>query len=541
MAIGQEPQSGGNSNPRETNEGGPITFISRTIAPSQPTDSMWPIRLHDEKVMEAAREAIPKMIAELSHPLKPATKEQIKKMFEAKTGNRPWQFVSDEKTGNYVVSCEEFIDERGSIYPGFRYTYDNLGRLIQIVRFSNELTTMDYEKNKTYDNDGYLTRHTVKDFGEPLVIDQFDYSTTPDGKKVPVLMTRTIDQKDGIEAKPMTVDLAHYEDWLTKNPNGIARVEKEALDQQELRLDGYTVKENHSGIQFTSLADLELALIKFGMGTVGETSLDRGIKEVEQSFGTVGANLFADVMGSGNIRTFVQEQIMKAVKTELDIVRNSQDPNSVEKIYKHFDYSVGGFYKTTVKINVSKKGFELFLDDAYHGDEVEESLAKALGKNRGLRQETIEIPVNQTVREGYFLINITAICKKLGLPVTEEDVEKYITEWFRVYEEKKVKPDHGMPPDLVLYEDPTKGVVITLRFEIRDYDARVDLQEFFSTDGRTIWGPLPKDIKSREKEKDEKGNYPKVLIKVEAQGDPYDNATVQKVNDTTRSFTANLT
>jgi hypothetical protein len=351
-------------------------------------------------------------------------------------------------------------------------------------------------------------------------------------------MTRT-SRVDGVDTKPITVDLAHYQDWLENNPNGFARVEKESLEPHELHIDDYSVREYRSGIQFAHPEHLEHALVMYGTGNLsGETAQRYDEKVYTKEGGPIGGALFA-FAGRGDIPEFVRTNIMEGVSTAWETVQNSKNPNASERFYRSFDYDgVGQFHKSSVEVTVTKSGVELHLSAAYVGDKVEESLAKALGKDRGLRSTTIEVPVNQTDRDGYFLVDVTEACKKMGLPVSEDEAGKYLTEWFEAYQRQSEKGSYdakyGERP--ILWEDASKGITVSLDFERDDIDADVDLQQFFSADDKAIWGPLPKDV--RHPEKDKRASYPKIRVLVQPQGNPYDAGTSQQVSDTIHDFTS---
>src|SRR3989344_2106723 len=114
-----------------------ITLESRIPAVVMPTDSMWPMRLHDEAVHAAATEALPQLVAGLSEPIQPVTQDQIRGIFAGNPRQRrkPWH-VSASDDGSYTYSAEAYLgpkDAKGSqrIYYGLNYTFDQKGRLMQ--------------------------------------------------------------------------------------------------------------------------------------------------------------------------------------------------------------------------------------------------------------------------------------------------------------------------------------------------------------------------------------------------------------------------
>jgi len=536
--------------PQEAKQGLPLTLESRGVFYPESSNDMWPVRLHDEKIKQVVEESLPEMVQALSQPVEVVGKDKVQEIFRSgSVSKRPrqWSFV-DEKEGGYSMRSMGFREKReGSEYiiSGIKYTFDKNGRMTRLEyidddRQSYHTGQSTFSESFTYDKDGYLTQRSLWEQYKQPVVDRFDYATAPDGKKTPTLMTRT-GRTDGKDTKPITVDLSHWQDWLETNPNGFARVEKESLNPQELKIEGYTVNEHRSGIHFAHLEHLEHALIMYGTGNIsGETAQRYNEKAYTEMGGPMGGALFA-FAGRGDMPKFVQEQIMERVSQAYEAVQNSRNPNASEKVYKSFDYDgVGQFHKTSVDVEVTKGGVELHLSAAYVGDQVEESLAKAMGQERGFRSATIEVPVNQTGRDGYFLVDVAEACKKMGLPVTDEQAGKYITEWFEAYQGQAGKSSYeakyGERP--VLWEDPSKGVTATLDFTRDDYDADVDLQQFFSADERSIWGPLPKNIRSPEK--DVKESYPQIRIVVKPQGDSYDPKTSQQINDTVHEITNKL-
>ncbi len=527
-----------------------LTLESRAVFYPESTNDMWPIRLHDEKIREIVEKSLPEMVQALSQPVEPAAKDKVQEIFRsgrASQRQRSWEFT-DEKDGGYSMRSKGFREKREGheyIISGIKYAFDRNGRMSKLEYIDDEQYS--YSRGQTtfsesfmYDSDGYLIQRSIWEQYKQPVVDRFDYATAPDGKKTPTIITRT-SRVDGKDTKPITVDLAHYQEWLDTNPNGFVRVEKESLNPHELKIQGYTVSEHRSGIHFAHPEHLEHALIMYGTGNIsGETAQRYNEKAYTDMGGPLGGALFA-FAGRGDMPKFVQEQIMERVSQAYEAVQNSRNPDASEKVYRSFDYDgVGQFHKTSVDVEVTKKGIELHLGAAYVGDQVEESLAKAMGKERGFRSATVEVPVNQTGRDGYFLVDVAEACQKMGLPVTEEQAGKYITQWFEAYqgqaEKSSYEAKYGKRP--VLWEDPSKGVTVTLDFERDDHDADVDLQQFFSADDRAIWGPLPKNIRSPEK--DARATYPKVRVLVQPQGDPFDEAVAQQATDTIRTFTNKL-
>lgn len=538
-----------------------LTLESRAVFYPESSDNMWPIKLHNEKIKQVVEKSLPEMVQALSQPVESVHKDKVQEIFRwgrVSQRHRRWEF-KDEEEGGYSMMSRGFRENRGgseNIIFGIKCTFDKNGRMVRYeyiddLEYINDLEYIDYNPRLyytgqtifsvsfVYDSDGYLVQRSLWKEYKPPIFDRFDYATASDGKKTPTLMTRTL-RIDGKDTKPITVDLAHYQEWLENNPNGFVRVEKESLNPQELKIEGYTVSEHRSGIHFAHPEDLERALIMYGTGNIpDETPYRYNEKVFTESGGPLSGALFDLVAGRGDIQSFVQKQIMELVSEAYETVQNSQNPDAKEKVHLPFDYDgVGHFHKTSVDVEVTKKGFELHLRAAYVGDQVEESLAKAMGKERGFRSATIEVPVNQTGRDGYFLIDIAEVCQKIGLPVTEEKVGKYITEWFESYRRQSEKSGYEARygERLVLWEDPSKGVTVTLDFERYDYDADVDLLQFFSADERSIWGPLPKYIRSPEIEV--RSTYPRVRILVQPLGDPFDQVVAQQATDTVHTFTS---
>ena len=186
--------------PQEPKIEPPLSLESRGVFIPEPTNEMWPIRLHDEKIREIVEKSLPEMVQALSQPVEPAAKDKVQEVFRsgrASKRQRSWSY-SDEKDGGYIISSRGFREKRDGhdyIISGVRYAFDKQGRLAKLEYIDDEQQS--YSRGQTtyseifaYDEGGYLTQRSIWEQYKQAVIDRFDYTAAPDGKKVPVLIKR---------------------------------------------------------------------------------------------------------------------------------------------------------------------------------------------------------------------------------------------------------------------------------------------------------------------------------------------------------------
>lgn len=533
-----------------------ITLESRFPQIVMPRDNMWPLRLHDEATKAVVAEVLPELVATLSEPVKPATEDQIHGLFAMNPHNRqrPWTYRKDDESLTYSTAAYEGReDAKGStpIYYGINYTFDDKGRMVKREYLEGERSYQRHQPNfqefLTYDEDGYLTERTTWGYIEPTITDRFEYAVDEAGRKTSAKMTRTQKVKGDSysyeDSDPMTVDLANYEEWLATNPNGFTALTREQLAPKELEVTDFNVSEYRKGILFAHPEQLEHALVMYGDGSYptpgGETALEHNDKAFAESSGSLGGMLFSLAARSGDMREFVQDRISSKVQDKWKRVQKSRHQDEEERVGFSFDYDgAGHFHKTGGDVTITKNGLELTLHAAYVGDKVEDDLASALGTKRGLRSATIEVPINQTEREGYFFVDIKAACERLGIPVTDEAVTRYMSEYLfegdgaptSSYDRK-----YGKQP--VLWEDEATGVTVDLISERHDYDSDTDLDTFFGHDDTAIWGPLPKEVR---RVSSEGKNTPKLRVLVKPTGNPFAAETTERTDDIVRSYMMRL-
>lgn len=546
-------------NPEEFNGGeavtGAVTLDSRFPAILLPENALWPVRLHDEAVREAAAEMLPKLMETLSVPIQPATQRQLHNIFDDNPHHRrmPWtSSMADD--GSLTFSTGAYLgpkDERGAqrIYYGINYTFDQNGRLTKYETIEDEHSydrgRPNYQEFLKYDDQGYLTERLTWAKYDSTVIDRFDYADTTEGGKTPVAMTRSLKVQanyESVDSEPMPVDLANYEEWLETNPNGFRSASKEELEPQELHLDDFKVSEDRRGILFSHPEQLEHALVMYGEGTYPtpgtETALEHNEEVFLESSGPLGAMLFSASARSGDMSEFVRTRITDEVQKKWNAVQKSKKSDAAERVHFSFDYDgAGHFHKTNGEVEITKAGLELTLSAAYVGDQVEDRLASALDKKRGLRSATIEVPINQTENEGYFLVDVKAACEKLGIPVTDSQIWSYFMEYLSDSDDPTVQHNRRWGRRPALWQDEANGVSVLLATTAHDYDSKVDLDKFFGHDATSIWGPLPKNVRHLEHRSD---TTPKIQIIIEPSGNPFDEDTTKKADETIRSYMSKL-
>lgn len=527
---------------KDNGVGQEITLNSRAVFTPMPDDPMWPVKLHDQSVLEAAGKALPVLYEELSMPVEPATKDQVQRLFSRNPHRRlrPW-VLHEEKDGTYSFYSDPYAIERSSdtrdLYAGIKYVFDINGRLVQKEHIEGDWSydrgRSRYQEFFSYDESGYLIQKTTWGKTSPTTTDRFEYRSTSDGKKIPTKMTRTIQRGDSDqECKPMIVDLDNYKKWLEENPYGFKALSKDDLNPQELRMNDFTVHETRSGISFKHPEQLEHALVIYGDGTYlkGETALNHDEKEYMNSYGPDAAKLFSAFARHGNMYDFVHSRIMVEALEKWKEVQASATVDASDEIYFSFDYDgAGNFHKTGGNIQITKHGLELTLHAAYVGNKVEEDLATAVGKTRGIRSITIEIPVNQTDNEGYFLIDLEAVSNQLRLSLTKDQIRSYLDQAYGVD-----SPDSFTRRPRHIWQDD-KGVAVDLNIERRDYDSDAPLDVFFRHDETSIWGPMPKNING-----DDRKNSPKIIVSVEPSGDRFEEGTDLRAKAIAKSYTDKL-
>ena len=533
-----------------------ITLNSRYPLIPMPQDIMWPMKLHDSIILETATEALPELVQTLSEPIQPATQEQIHGVFAQNPHQRrlPWVFKNGED-GTYSYSTGaydgETVDGRTPLFDGIKYTFDANGRatkyeVIEGARSYNAHRPR-YQEFFTYDDDGYLVQRSTWDYlGQPFTTDRFDYGIGDDGRKVATTMTRTTkvatDSFERKDSDPMTVDLANHEEWLRNNPNGFTARTKDELEPQELQINDFNVSEHRSGILFSHPELLETALVMYGDGSYptpgGETALEYNDKAFAES-SALGGALFSLMARSGDMLEFVQTRIMEQVQDKWKAVQRSRKPDASETVHFSFDYDgAGHFHKTHGEVAITKDGLVLTFGAAYVGNRVEDDLASALGQKRGLRSTTIEVPVNQTEHDGYFLIDVKAVADKLGVPVSDEVVSQYLREYLgEDTETPRSRYDKKYGKKTPLFEDAATGVRVDLVTDAHDYDTDTDLDDYFGHDSTSVWGPLPKSIRYSEARKE---SIPKLRIIVEPAGNPFDEETAQRTDEIVRGYMSKL-
>lgn len=533
-----------------------ITLESRFPQIVMPRDDMWPVRLHDEATKAVVAEVLPELITTLSEPTKPATEAQIHGLFATNPHDRrlPWTVRRDDMGLVYSTAAYEGReDANGStpLYHGINYTFDDKGRLIKKEYIDGERSydrgRPNFQEFLTYDDDGYLTERTTWSKYEATQTDRFEYGVEENGSKTPAKMTRTQKVRGGSysyeDSDPMTVDLANYEEWLATNPNGFTALTREQLNPKELEIKDFDVAENRRGILFPHPEQLEHALVMYGDGSYptpgDETALEHNDRAFAEAHGSVGGMLFSLAARSGDMREFVQSRITSQVQDKWKRVQKSRHQDAEERVGFSFDYDgAGHFHKTGGDVTITKQGLELTLHAAYVGDKVEDQLASAMQTKRGLRSAMITVPINQTERDGYFFVDVKEACDKLGIPVSDEAVTKYLSDYlFENDETPKSSYDRKYGKQPALWEDEATGVTIDLVTERHDYDSDTDLDAFFQHDSTAIWGPLPKEV--RRVSSDGK-NTPKLRVMVKPTGNPFAPETTERTDDIVRSYMMQL-
>jgi hypothetical protein len=547
-------------NPEDYPKGGEfvdeaITLDSRFPQLTMPRDTMWPLRLHDEATRAVVAEVLPELVTALSEPIKPATTDQLHDLFATNPHKRrlPWHYKEDGEGLTYTTGAYEGqTDSKGStrLYDGINYQFDSNGRMVKFEIIEGERSynahRPRYQEFLTYDDEGYLTERTTWGYIEPTITDRFEYIVDETGRKTPAKMTRTQKVKGDSysyeDSDPMTVDLANYEEWLATNPNGFTALTREQLSPKELEITDFSVSEYRKGVLFAHPEQLEHALVMYGDGSYptpgGETALEHNDTAFAEAHGSLGGALFSLAARSGDMREFVSSRITDKVQDKYKQVQKSRKSDASERVHFSFDYDgAGHFHKTSGEVSITKEGLELTLSAAYVGDKVEDQLASALQMKRGLRSAAIEIPINQTEREGYFFVDIQAACERLGIPVADGAVEDYLRAYTFENEDAPTNSydrKYGKQP--ALWEDPATGVTVDLVTERHDYDSDTDLDNYYGHDTTALWGPLPKEVRRVSEGK----ATPKLRILVKPTGNPFSEETTQRTDEIVRSYMSRL-
>ncbi|MCW1908331.1 MAG: hypothetical protein KIH63_003240 [Candidatus Saccharibacteria bacterium] len=519
-----------------------------------PTDRMWPLRLHDAKVHAEAQEALPQIINALSQPVAAVSPEDVRAIFAQNPYDRqrPWTSSGDDEQLSYVA--QGYLgpeDERGGhdIFYGLQYDFDENGRVTRAAMVQDDRPGVsdlfNHQVLFEYDQNGHLVQQTTAAGLGGNYTDTFHYSTDPmSGSIVPVEMTRTllVHRADGSvgESLPMMVDLAHYDEWLATNPNGFHAIEQEAFRPHDLEAGDFRVDEYRRGIRFASPGELEQALIMYGNGTYatpgGQTAFEHNVDAFATSGGSWAAELFAEATTSGDMHAFVKGRITNAVRENWGWAQRPWRRSGTERnTHFNFDYDgLGNFHKTHGEISVGKSHVDLELRAAYVGDAVEDQLAAALGKQRGLRRMTLSVPVNQSDREGYFYVNVAEACELLGVPATNATIERYLDDAIMPGQTDSTRFDRDQPP---LWADETHGVAVNFAPRLEDYDTRTDLRDMFRRDGATIWGPLPRDVLRVDPNK---VYDPEFRIVVTPAGNPFDPEVMRQADEVMHGYVSRI-
>lgn len=508
-----------------------------------PSDRMWPARLHDPVVFAEAETFLPQIVSALRQPVEPATRDELQAIFAQNPYNRQLPWMTYEEGGRLAYATKGYLgprDDHGSqdIFSGLRYVFDDHGRVVQAAHVEDDRPGLSGLSNLTvrfeYDADGQLVRQANEANLGGTYTDSFTYKIDPaTGEKLPVAMTRhlRVHRPDGTigTSQPMTVDLENYAAWLATNPNGFHAVTADELNPRDLEITDFTVKEQRHGIRFDNPGQLEQALIMYGNGTYptpgGKTAFEHNIDEFSASLGGFAADLFTEATTGGNMHDFVKRRITDGVRDDWKWTQQWWRRSGSERQRRFsFDYDgLGNFHKTHGEVTVTKSHLELELGAAYVGDEVEDQLAAALGKQRGLVRTTLAVPVNQSDREGYFYVDVAEVCEVLGIPVMNATIENYLD---TVVMSSQVDSDRSHR-DRVLWSDATNGVAASFLPRLDDYDTSTDLRDYFRRDGAAVWGPMPKNIRNTDPDS---VNDPQFRIAVEPVGDRFDRDVVAQAD-----------
>ena len=249
-----------------------------------------------------------------------------------------------------------------------------------------------------------------------------------------------------------------------------------------------------------------------------------------------------EVSRRGDMNEFVNSRITTDVFEKWNKVQESKDADASASVGFSFDYDgAGHFHKTSGDIKITKEGLVLTLNAAYVGDQVEDQLASALGKKRGLQSATISVPINQSSRDYYFLVDVLSASERIGVPISGEYLDAYLADYLgeteataglSAYDRKyRTRP--------AMWSDSDRGITAKLVTTMTDYNSHTELSDHFSRDEISFWGPLPKALHVEEGS-EPKGNQPKIVITIEPKGDPFDQATSDATDAIVKGYITNL-
>lgn len=533
-----------------------ITIESRFPHTVMPVDNLWPVRLHDEATKSAVAEVLPEFIATLSVPIKPATESQISDLFASNPHDRRTPWISKRTDEGLIYSTAAYEgreDANGNnpIHYGINYTFDVNGRLIKreynVGKRPYQRHHANFQEYLAYDDDGYLIERTTWSQDEATFTDSFEYNVAENGSKTPAQMTRTLRVSgDGFsygDSVTMTVDLANYEEWLATNPNGFTALAREQLNPKKLEIRDFSVSEHRRGIFFSHPEQLENALVMYGDGSYpthgDKTALEHNDVAFAEVHDSLGGALFSLVARSSDMRKFVHDRITNKVQEKRNQILKNITKASCESVQFGFDEDgVGNFHNTNGVVTITQEGLELTLSSDSAGDNVEDLLASAMQTKRGLRSATINVPINQTERDGYFFVDVKAACEELGIPISAEAVTKYLGDYLFENDETPISSyDRKNVKQPSLWEDEATGVTVDFIVERHDINSDTDLVAFIRHDNTAIWGPLPKEVHGGS---EEGLMTPKLRVIVMPAGDPFAPETTEHIDEIVRGYMRKL-
>src|SRR3989344_3740391 len=201
---------------------------------------------------------------------------------------------------------------------------------------------------------------------------------------------------------PITVDLQNL-DALRAEPQPPQLPPIEEIKEMSHGIREVVSSESHSGIKCADWKDVIDLLKKYGRGDYkgGQATFEHDRIAYDQAYGEKGEVEFAEKQEYESAE-FVDENFNAG---------ENPDHATGWEYNRWYDYDgKGGFFKSGVRIRKTGDGYVLNLTATYVGDKVEEQLAQAANKPRGMKQASVRATFNA---DDYFLVDFQEILENL--------------------------------------------------------------------------------------------------------------------------------
>ena len=384
-------------------------------------------------------------------------------------------------------------------------SYDEDGREIFYSPF--QYCTIDYH----YDDDGYLVNIRQSQYGGGGHEDKIEYAQV-EGVKKPVRMIRRLfggkgggnNPSDNM-GSPISVDLQNL-DALRAAPQPPQLPPIEEIKESPHGIKEVVVSENHSGIRCADWREVVDLLKKYGRGNYkgGQATVKHDRSAYDQTYGEEGEMEFANDQ---------QDELDDFINKNFNTGENPVHSTGWE-YDRWFDYDgKGGLFKSAVRIRKIEDGYILNLRAAYVGDDVEEQLAQAVNKPRGMEQTSVRVWYNAG---DYFLVDFQQIIENLqkgGLQI-EGQSDQLATD----YAADILDSERSLRSRQEVILESSKDYEVFMRAEIpngnRFFRTKDGKKDLWQSSSGAVFGPKEIDLTDETRTM-----LPSVIIGVRVKGD----------------------